>query len=71
VVGQVSTEGLVRALALRADGAGWATIPGAGDQPPDALAGVSLDGDAVWAAGRRVVTGATYGIPSARVYSCG
>jgi len=71
VVGQVSIGGLVRALALRADGAGWAAIPGAGDEPPDALAGVTLDGDAVWAAGRRVVTGATYGIPSARVYSCG
>ena len=46
-------------------------IPGAGDEPPDALAGVTLDGDAVWSVGRRVVTGATYGIPSARVYSCG
>ena len=71
VVGQVSTGGLVRALALRAGDGGWTAIPGAGDQPPDALAGVTLDGDAVWAAGRRVVTGATYGIPAARVYSCG
>ena len=71
VVGQASTGGLVRALALRADGEGWSAIPGAGDQPPDALAGVTLDGDAVWAVGRHVVVGGTYGIPSARVYSCG
>ena len=71
VVGQVSTGGLIRALALRADGESWTAIPGAGEEPPDALAGVTLDGDAVWSVGRRVVTGATYGIPSARVYSCG
>ncbi len=70
-VGQVSSGGLTRALALRAEGDGWASIPGAGAEPPDALAGVTIDGDAVWAVGKRVVVGATYGIPSARAYSCG
>lgn len=70
-VGQVSDAGLTRALALRATGEGWAPIAGAGEEPPDALAGVTLEGDAVWAVGKRVVVGATYGIPSARAYSCG
>jgi hypothetical protein len=70
-VGQVSDAGLTRSLALRAAEAGWEPIDGAGDDPPDALSGVTLAGDDVWAVGKRVVVGATYGIPSARAYSCG
>jgi hypothetical protein len=70
-VGQVSSEGVSRALALRAEGDGWGQIPGAGEEPPDSLAGVALAGHDVWAVGKRVVTGGTYGIPAARVYSCG
>ena len=50
---------------------GWTPIPGAAEQPPDSLAGVALDGADVWAVGRYVTAGGTYGIPAARVYSCG
>jgi hypothetical protein len=70
-VGQVSAGGVTHALAIRvADGA-WTPIPGAGDQPPDSLAGVALDDADVWAVGRYITAGGTYGIPTARVYSCG
>jgi hypothetical protein len=45
-------------------------MPGSGEHAPDTLAGVAVrDGD-VWAVGRGVVTGATYGVPSARIYAC-
>ena len=69
--GAVSTGGSSRAVALRATAGGWATVPGAGSQPPDTLASVALDGADIWGVGRAVVVGATYGVPSARVYSCG
>ena len=69
-VGQVTTDGRTRALAIRLTDGGWTPIPGAGDQPPDSLAGVALDAD-VWAVGRYTTAGGTYGIPTARVYSCG
>ena len=45
--------------------------PGPATQPPDSLAGVALDDADVWAVGRYVTAGGTYGIPAARVYSCG
>ena len=69
-VGSVSAGGSSRAVALRAAN-GWTAVSGAGSEPPDTLAGVALDGAAIWAVGRAVVVGATYGVPSARVYSCG
>ncbi len=70
-VGVVSANGSARAVAIRWDGQAWVAVPGAGAEPPDALAGVALDGSDIWAVGRAVVLGATYGVPSARVYSCG
>ena len=70
-VGQVTTDGRTRALAIRLTDGGWTPIPGAGDQPPDSLAGVALDEADVWAVGRYITAGGTYGIPTARVYSCG
>jgi hypothetical protein len=70
-VGQVLVGGINRALALRATDTGWQEIAGAGDNPPDTLSGVALQGGKVWAVGRGVVTGATYGVPSARIYACG
>ena len=70
-VGQVLVGGINRALALRATDTGWQEIAGAGDNAPDTLSGVALQGGKVWAVGRGVVTGATYGVPSARIYACG
>jgi hypothetical protein len=70
-VGQVLLNGINRALALRATDTGWQEVPGSGDNAPDTLAGVALRDGNVWAVGRGVVTGATYGVPSARVYACG
>jgi hypothetical protein len=70
-VGAVSTGDSSRAVALRATDGGWTAVPGAGSQPPDTLAGVALEGADIWGVGRAVVVGATYGVPSARVYSCG
>ena len=50
---QVSTGGLVAgARVARRPTAAGPPIPGAGDQPPDSLAGVALDGADVWAVGR-------------------
>jgi hypothetical protein len=69
--GVASEGGSSRAVVIGWDGEQWRPIPGAGSQPPDALAGVALDGGDIWAVGRAVVVGATYGVPSARVYSCG
>jgi hypothetical protein len=69
--GVVSDSSSSRAVAIRWDGDAWQPIPGAGSQPPDALAGVAVRGGKIWAVGRAVVVGATYGVPSARVYSCG
>ena len=70
-VGQVTTDGRTRALAMRLTDGGWTPIPGAAEQPPDSLAGVALDDADVWAVGRYLTAGGTYGIPAARVYSCG
>lgn len=70
-VGVVSDAGSSRAVAIRWDGDAWRSVPGAGSQPPDALANVALHDGEIWAVGRAVVVGATYGVPSARVYSCG
>jgi hypothetical protein len=70
-VGQILVQGVNRALALRATDAGWEEMPGSGDNAPDTLSGVALQGGNVWAVGRGVVTGATYGVPSARIYGCG
>jgi hypothetical protein len=70
-VGQVLLGGINRALALRATDTGWEEMPGSGDNAPDTLSGVALQDGNVWAVGRGVVTGATYGVPSARVYGCG
>ena len=70
-VGSVSAGGSSRAIVLRATDAGWTPVAGAGSQPPDTLASVALDGGDMWGVGRAVVVGATYGVPSARVYSCG
>jgi hypothetical protein len=70
-VGVVSDGGASRAVAVKLDGTGWTAIPGAGSQPPDALADVAVTDQDVWAVGRAVVVGATYGVPAARVYSCG
>jgi hypothetical protein len=70
-VGVVSGGGSSRAIAVRATDSGWVAVPGAGSQPPDTLASVALDGADIWGVGRAVVVGATYGVPSARVYSCG
>ena len=70
VVGQVLLNGIERAVVLRASANGWEEIPGSGDHAPDTLAGVTLQDGDVWAVGRGVVTGATYGVPSARVYAC-
>jgi hypothetical protein len=70
-VGVVSENGYSRAAAIRLDGDTWTPIAGAGSQPPDELGGVALHGSEIWAVGRAVVVGATYGVPSARVYSCG
>jgi hypothetical protein len=69
-VGQMLVNGINRALALRSTDTGWEQIPGSGDNPPDTLAGVTLQDGNVWAVGRGVVTGATYGVPSARIYAC-
>jgi hypothetical protein len=69
--GVVSENGSSRAVAIRLDGDAWTSVAGAGSQPPDALAGVALDGPMIWTVGRAVVVGATYGVPAARVYSCG
>jgi hypothetical protein len=69
-IGQLLVAGVNRALALRATDAGWEEIPGAGDNAPDTLSGVALHDGNVWAVGRGVVTGATYGVPSARIYAC-
>ncbi len=71
VAGSVSSGGSSRAIALRASDGGWTAVPGAGSEPPDTLASVALDGADIWGVGRAVVVGATYGVPSARVYSCG
>jgi hypothetical protein len=70
-VGVATDAGSSRAVAIRLDGDAWEAVLGAGSEPPDALADVALDGNAIWAVGRAVVVGATYGVPSARVYSCG
>jgi hypothetical protein len=70
-VGSVSAGGSSRAVALRVADGGWTPVAGAGSEPPDTLAGVALDEASIWAVGRAVVVGATYGVPSARVYSCG
>jgi hypothetical protein len=70
-VGSVSTGGSSRAVALHATDGTWTAVPGAGSQPPDTLASVALDGADIWGVGRAVVVGATYGVPSARIYSCG
>jgi hypothetical protein len=70
-VGSVSANGSSRAIAVHASDAGWTAVSGAGSQPPDALASVALDGAGIWGVGRAVVVGATYGVPSARIYSCG
>ena len=70
-VGVVSGNGSAQAVVIRWGGQAWTPVAGAGAQPPDALAGVALDGGDIWAVGRAVVEGATYGVPSARVYSCG
>jgi hypothetical protein len=70
-VGVVSENGSARAVAIRLDGDAWTPVAGAGSQPPDALTGVALDGSAIWTVGRAVVVGATYGVPAARIYSCG
>jgi hypothetical protein len=70
-VGSVSAGGSSRAVALRMADGGWTPVAGAGSEPPDTLAGVALDEASIWAVGRAVVVGATYGVPSARVYSCG
>jgi hypothetical protein len=70
-VGVVSEGGSVRSVAIRSDGDAWSSVPGAGSQPPDALGGVAVDDGQIWAVGRAVVVGATYGVPAARVYSCG
>jgi len=70
-VGSVSAGGSSRAVALRTADGGWTPVAGAGSEPPDTLAGVALDEASIWAVGRAVVVGATYGVPSARVYSCG
>src|SRR3954452_7117250 len=55
--------------AWRASDGGWPAVPGAGSEPPDTLASVALDGADIWGVGRAVVVGATYGVPSARVFS--
>lgn len=70
-VGVVTDAGFAKAVAIRWDGQAWVPVAGAGAEPPDALAGVALDGSDIWTVGRAVVVGATYGVPSARVYSCG
>jgi hypothetical protein len=70
-VGQVLLNGINRSLVLRATDTGWEEVPGAGDNAPDTLSGVALQDASIWAVGRGVVTGATYGVPSARVYACG
>ena len=70
-VGVVSAGGSSQAVAIRWDGEAWTPIPGAGSQPPDALADVAVTRSGIWAVGRAVVVGATYGVPTARVYSCG
>jgi hypothetical protein len=69
-VGQVLVGGINRALALRATDGGWEEIPGSGKNAPDTLAGVAIQDGDVWAVGRGVVTGATYGVASARIYAC-
>ena len=70
-VGQVLLNGINRALVLRATDTGWEEVPGSGENAPDTLSGVTLQDGNIWAVGRGVVTGATYGVPSARVYACG
>ena len=67
-----STGGLVRALALRADGDGWSADPGS-RRPAAGRAGGGRPSTAT-PSGRSDDTSSsarTYGIPSARVYSCG
>jgi hypothetical protein len=71
-VGQTITDGATHALVLRVDGDGWSTVPSdSGSDAPDTLSGAAVRDGHVWAVGRTVVTGATYGVPAARVYSCG
>jgi hypothetical protein len=70
-VGQVLVGGVNRSLVLRATDTGWEEVPGSGDNAPDTLSGVALQSGDIWAVGRGVVTGATYGVPSARIYACG
>jgi hypothetical protein len=69
-VGHVLFNGINRDLVLRATGTGWEEMPGSGEGAPDTLSGVTLQEGTVWAVGRGVVTGATYGVPSARIYTC-
>jgi hypothetical protein len=70
-VGHVLLNGIDRDLVLSATGAGWEEMSGSGEGAPDTLTGVTLQDGTVWAVGRGVVTGATYGVPSARIYTCG
>ena len=71
-VGQTITDGATHALVLRFDDGAWSVMPSdSGSDAPDTLSGTSVWNADVWAVGRTVVTGATYGIPAARVYSCG
>ena len=71
-VGQTITDGATHALVLRFDRGAWSVMSSdSGSGAPDTLAGVAMWHADVWGVGRTVVTGATYGIPAARVYSCG
>lgn len=71
-VGQTVTDGATHALVLRFDGGAWSPMSSeSGSSAPDTLSGVAVWNADVWAVGRTVVTGATYGVPAARVYSCG
>lgn len=71
-VGQTLTDGATHAVVLRLDGGAWSTMSSdAGTGAPDTLSGAAVWHADVWAVGRTVVTGATYGVPAARVYSCG
>jgi len=71
-VGQTIIDGATHALVLRFDNGAWSVMSSdSGDDAPDTLSGTAVWHADVWAVGRTVVTGATYGIPAARVYSCG
>jgi len=71
-VGQTMVNGVNHALVLRALGDAWTTMPsGSASDAPDTLSGVAVVGADVWAVGRSVVTGGTYGAPVGRIYSCG